>query len=55
MPDRIGDRDCATLRDAEQREPFDAGGVDHRFEVVYELLERNFLNIAVRQPFPLAS
>ena len=39
MSDRVGDRNRAALRYAEQRETVDAGGVDHRFEVVHESLE----------------
>ena len=50
MPDRVGDRNRAPLGDAEQREPLNARGVDHRFEIVHEPLECDVRDLTVRQP-----
>ena len=50
MPDRVGNRNRAPLRYAQQCEPLDACGVDHRFEVVHEPLECDVRDLAVRQP-----
>ena len=55
MAHRIGDRHCASLRDAEQREAFDAGSVHDGFEVADERLERNVLRRRdPREPLPRA-
>ncbi len=43
----IGDRYRATLRDAEQREALDAGGIDDGFQVAHEGLEGTLLDLAV--------
>ena len=49
MAHRIGDRHRASLRDAEQREAFEAGSVHDGFEVADERLERNLIDVAVRE------
>jgi len=49
MAHRIRNRYRTSLRDAEQREAFEAGAVHHRFEIADERLERNLFDIAVRQ------
>ena len=47
---RVGDRDCAALRDAEQRELVELGGVDHRLQIGDQQVERRVSGLAVRQP-----
>src|SRR5277367_879902 len=49
MAHRIGDRHRASLRDAEQREAFEAGSVYDGFEVADERLQRNIFDVAVRE------
>ena len=39
MPNGIGDRNRATLRNAEKSEALDAGGIDNRFEIIDEHLQ----------------
>src|SRR3954469_12782297 len=44
---RVGDRDCRPLRDPEQGEPVDAGGVHNGLEVRHRALEREVGHLAV--------
>jgi hypothetical protein len=48
MPDRVADRDGATLRYTQQRETIDTSGVDDGFEIVDEVFVGNVGNLAVR-------
>ena len=45
----VGDRDRAALRDAEQREPVELGGVDDGLEIRDQDVERGVGRVAVRQ------
>jgi hypothetical protein len=47
--DRITDRNGAALGDTQQRETFDAGGVDDGFQVAHEGLEGNLLDLPIGQ------
>ena len=49
MPHRIGDRERAALRDAEQREALEPRRVDHAFEIAHEGLERDVVDVPVGQ------
>ena len=49
MAHGIPDRYRASLRDAEQVEAFETGGIDHGFEIADECLERNLLDFSVRE------
>src|SRR5215467_5126728 len=50
MANRIADGDAAALRDPEQGEAFDRGGVRDRFQVTDEGLVGEVLDLPVRQP-----
>ena len=49
MAHRIGDGHGAALRDAEQREPVEAGRLDHALEVAHEGVERDVVDVPVGQ------
>ncbi len=48
MARRIGDRLRAALRKAEQDEPVEFGGVDHRFQVLHQPVEGDVDAVALR-------
>ena len=48
MPDRVGDRNRAALRYAEQGETVDAGSIDHRFKIVHEIFKTDVGDLAIR-------
>ena len=49
MPDRIGDRNRATLRQAVKREAIEARRIDHGFEIAHEILEADIRHVTVRK------
>ena len=49
MSHRIRDRDRASLRDSEQREPGDPGSVDHRLQIAHEDVERDLVDGTIRK------
>src|SRR5262249_965892 len=49
IPYRVLDRDGATLRYSEQRKPIESGCCNHRFQIADIGVERNALDIPVRQ------
>src|SRR5271154_612019 len=49
MAHGIGDRHRASLRDAEQREAFEAGSVYDGFEIADKGLRRDIFDVAVRE------
>ena len=48
----VGDGHRAALRHAQQREALEARGVDDGFEVSHPRLEREVLDVAIREPAP---
>ena len=55
MPHRIGDRDRAALRNAEQGEALEAGRFDHTFEVAHEASNEKSCTSQSDRPLPRAS
>jgi hypothetical protein len=49
MPDGIRNRHGAALRESEQRETVEPGGVGDRFHIAYPGIEGNLVNVPVRQ------
>src|SRR5271156_2861211 len=49
MAHGIADRYRASLRDAEQGEAFETGGIHHGFEIADECLKRDFFDFTVRE------
>ena len=47
MAHRVGYRHCASLRNAEQREPFEPSSLDHRLEIADPNLLRNLFDLAI--------
>jgi hypothetical protein len=52
MSDGVSDRNCATLRYAEEGESINACGIDNRFEVIHELFKCDVRDLTIRQPVP---
>src|SRR5579871_1024396 len=49
MPNRVGDRHSAALRDTEQRETIDPRGIDHGFEIIDKMLKGDVGHLTVRE------